>query len=45
MMEQALERNHIAHQCEIFPGVDHGVGTAAENWIEHAVTFWKENMR
>ena len=45
-MAAALEAEGVPCRCEIFPGVDHGVGpgtgTAAEGWIEHAVQFWKE---
>ena len=44
-MAAALKANSIPFCCEIFPGVDHGVGpgtgSAAEGWIEHAVEFWK----
>lgn len=43
-MADALKAAGVAYQCEIFPGVDHGVGpgtgTAAEGWIRHAVDFW-----
>ncbi len=45
-MAAALEAKGVPYRCEIFPGVEHGVGpgtgTAAEAWIEHAVQFWKE---
>lgn len=45
-MVKALEAHNIEHMCEIFPGVDHGVGpgtgTAAEGWINRAVKFWLE---
>ena len=48
-MAEALEKAGVPYQCEIFPGVDHGVGpgteTAAEGWIDHAVAFWKEAPR
>ena len=44
MMANALKQNHIPYQCDIFPGVGHGVGpatgTSAECWINHAVEFW-----
>ena len=43
-MAAALEQAGVPCCCEIFPGVDHGVGpgtgTAAEGWIEHAAAFW-----
>ena len=48
-MAAALERAGVPYRCEIFPGVDHGVGpgteTAAEGWIDHAVEFWKTQQR
>ena len=43
-MAAALEAAGVPFRCEIFPGVDHGVGpasgTAAEGWIDRAVSFW-----
>ena len=48
-MAAALAKAGVPHQCEIFPGVDHGVGpgteTAAEGWIDHAAAFWKRQMK
>ena len=48
-MAAVLEKAGVPYQCEIFPGVDHGVGpgtgTAAEGWIDHAVAFWKQQMK
>ena len=45
-MASALEKADVPYQCEIFPGVDHGVGpatgTAAEGWIERAAAFWMQ---
>lgn len=36
-------------EIEVFRGLFHGFGlgegTVAEGWIDHAVAFWKENMR
>ena len=47
-MAEALEKAGVPHRCEIFPGVDHGVGpgtdTAAQGWIERAVRFWRQQM-
>ena len=44
-MAAALEKAGVRYKCEIFPGVDHGVGpgtgTAAQGWLAHAVEFWK----
>jgi acetyl esterase/lipase len=44
-MAAALEMAGVPCRCEIFPGVDHGVGpgtgTAAEGWIDHAAAFWR----
>ena len=35
----------VTYRCEVYPGVDHGVGpgtgTAAEGWIARAVEFWR----
>lgn len=48
-MAAALEQAGVPVRCEIFPGVDHGVGpgtgTAAEGWIRNAVDFWMEQNR
>lgn len=45
-MAAALETKGVPFRCEVFPGVGHGVGpatgTAAEGWIEKAVSFWEE---
>ena len=42
----ALEKAGAAVRCEIFPGVEHGVGpgtgTAAAGWIDRALDFWLE---
>ena len=44
-MAAALAAAGVPCRCEIFPGVDHGVGpgtgTAAEGWIDHAAAFWR----
>ena len=49
MMEKALNEKYIPCQCEIFEGVEHGVGAAsgtnAEGWIDHAVEFWKKKSK
>lgn len=43
-MAAALAAAGVPCCCEIFPGVDHGVGpgtgTAAEGWIDKALDFW-----
>lgn len=43
-MAAALRDAVVPCRCEIFPGVEHGVGpgtgTAAEGWIGQAVEFW-----
>lgn len=45
-MAAALNAAKVRYQCEIFPGVGHGVGpatgTSAAEWIEHAVAFWRQ---
>ena len=46
MMADALENHHIPHVLKVYPGVDHGVGLglglSCENWLDEAVSFWKE---
>ena len=48
-MAAALEASGVPVSCEIFPGVDHGVGpgtgTAAEGWLDRAVDFWMARKR
>lgn len=45
LMADALKTASVPAMCEIFTGVDHGVGpatgTSAAEWIDHAVDFWK----
>ncbi len=45
LMADALKTASVPAMCEIFTGVDHGVGpatgTSAAEWINHAVDFWK----
>ncbi|MBR5345875.1 MAG: alpha/beta hydrolase fold domain-containing protein [Clostridia bacterium] len=47
-MADALRAAGIPYRCEIFPGIDHGVGlaanTAAGEWFDHAAAFWKQQM-
>lgn len=49
MLAAALQKADVPVQCEIFPGVGHGIGpgagTVAEGWIEKAVNFWMEQNR
>lgn len=44
----AIKRNGTNAEIEIFKGLPHGfglgIGTVAEGWIDHAVSFWEENM-
>lgn len=46
MMAEALKKNDIPYQYEIFKGKAHGwglaKGTSAEGWLEKAIDFWKE---
>jgi len=43
-----IERDGTDAQIEVFNGLSHGFGlgqgTVAEGWIDHAVSFWEENM-
>ena len=44
IMAEALKEAGVDYKCETFPEVDHGVGpasgTAAQVWMNNAVTFW-----
>ena len=43
-----IEQNGTNAKIEVFKGLSHGFGlgegTVAEGWIDHAVTFWEDNM-
>lgn len=45
MLVESLKQNHIKNTYELFAGTAHGVGlgvgTKAEKWLEHAVSFWE----
>jgi len=45
LMVEALKMAGVPHKCDVYPGVDHGVGLAtglaAEGWIDNAVEYWK----
>ena len=45
----AIKANGTDAMIEVFQGLPHGfglgTGTAAEGWIENAVTFWERNMK
>lgn len=47
VMKEALDKEGIINKCNIYHDVAHGVGPAtgtnAHNWINEAITFWKEN--
>lgn len=44
----AIQANGTDAMIEVFPGLSHGfglgTGTAAEGWINHAVSFWEKQM-
>lgn len=44
----AIKANGTNAEIEVFKGLPHGfglgIGTVAEGWIDHAVSFWEENM-
>lgn len=43
-----IQQNGTNAKIEVFKGLSHGFGlgegTVAEGWIDHAVSFWEENM-
>ena len=43
-----IEQNGTNAKIEVFKGLSHGFGlgegTVAEGWIDHAVSFWEDNM-
>ena len=43
-----IQQNGTNTKIEVFKGLSHGFGlgegTVAEGWIDHAVSFWEENM-
>lgn len=43
-----IRQNGTNAEIEVFNGLSHGFGlgenTVAEGWIDHAVSFWEENM-
>ena len=43
-----IEQNGTNAKIEVFRGLSHGFGlgegTVAEGWIDHAVSFWEDNM-
>ncbi|MBB5182718.1 alpha/beta hydrolase-fold protein [Catenisphaera adipataccumulans] len=44
----AIKENGTDAEIEVFKGLEHGFGlgegTAAEGWVDHAVSFWKKHM-
>lgn len=45
---EAILRQGTPAEIDIYPGLGHGFGlgesTVAEGWLDHAVTFWQENI-
>ena len=45
---EAILRQGTPAEIDIYPGLAHGFGlgegTVAEDWLDHAVTFWQENI-
>ena len=43
-----IEQNGTNAKIEVFKGLSHGFGlgerTVAEGWIDHAISFWEDNM-
>ena len=51
IMQRRIEdilRQGTPAEIDIYPGLAHGFGlgesTVAEGWLDHAVTFWQENI-
>ena len=46
---QKIRRNGTDAEIDVFEGLPHGFGlgegTAAEGWIDHAVSFWERQMK
>ena len=44
-----IQANGTAAEIEVFPGLPHGFGlgegTVADGWLEHAVSFWQQQMK
>lgn len=44
-----IRRNGTDAEIDVFEGLPHGFGlgegTAAEGWIDHAVSFWERQMK
>jgi len=44
-----IQANGTAAEIEVFPGLSHGFGlgegTVADGWLEHAVSFWQQQMK
>lgn len=45
---EAIKANGTEAEIEIFDGLSHGfglgTGTVAEGWIDHAVSFWEQQI-
>lgn len=45
---QRIKEQGTDAEIEIFDGLPHGfglgTGTAAEGWIDHAISFWERHM-
>ncbi|MGM9538269.1 MAG: alpha/beta hydrolase [Candidatus Onthomonas sp.] len=48
LMAEALTACGVPHRYETYPGTDHGTGlsdgTAAQGWLERAVSFWQGQL-
>ena len=44
-----IKKNGTDAEIQIFDGLTHGFGlgegTKAEGWIDHAIEFWKKQMK
>ncbi|MGM9593342.1 MAG: alpha/beta hydrolase [Candidatus Onthomonas sp.] len=48
LLARQLAAQQILHRYQTYPGTDHGTGladgTAAQGWLEQAVSFWREQL-
>lgn len=49
LLADALKKNNITYEKDIYRGISHGVGIAvalsADGWLDTAITFWQTNIK